>query len=34
MEQESFLKPIIAEELPEFDDDEFFLSITKAAELS
>lgn len=34
MEQESFLKPIRAEELPEFDDDEFCVSITKAAELS
>ena len=34
MEQESFFKPIRAEDLPEFDDDEFCVSITKAAELS
>jgi DNA-binding transcriptional MerR regulator len=34
MEQENLLKPIRVEELPEFDDNEFCVSITKAAELS
>jgi DNA-binding transcriptional MerR regulator len=34
MEQESFNKPIRVEELPDLDDDEFCVSITKAAELS
>src|SRR5712691_797238 len=34
MEQDSFIKPIKAEELPNLDDDEFCVSITKAAELS
>jgi len=34
MEQESFIKPIRVEELPELDDNEFCVSITKAAELS
>ena len=34
MEQESFIKPIRVEALPELDDDEFCVSITKAAELS
>ncbi len=34
MEQESFLKPIRVEELPELDDNEFCVSITKAADLS
>src|SRR5712691_9074344 len=34
MEQESLIKPIRAEELPELDDNEFYVSITKAAELS
>ncbi|MHB8597823.1 MAG: MerR family transcriptional regulator [Ktedonobacteraceae bacterium] len=34
MEKEGFLKPIRIEDLPELDDDEFCVSITKAAELS
>jgi len=34
MEQEGFIKPIRVEDLPEFDDNEFCVSITKAAELS
>ncbi len=34
MEKEGFFKPIKVEELPELDDDEFCVSITKAAELS
>jgi DNA-binding transcriptional MerR regulator len=34
LEQERFMKPIRAEELPTLDDDEFCVSITKAAELS
>src|SRR5712691_5055970 len=34
MEQESDIKPIRVEELPELDDNEFCVSITKAAELS
>src|SRR5437763_4535961 len=34
MEQESFIKPIRVEALPELDDDEFCVSITKASELS
>lgn len=34
MEQERIIKPIRAEELPTLDDDEFCVSITKAAELS
>ena len=34
MEQEGFIKPIRVEALPELDDDEFCVSITKAAELS
>jgi hypothetical protein len=31
MEQEGFIKPIRVEALPELDDDEFCVSITKAA---
>src|SRR5436305_14846863 len=34
MEQEGFIRPIRVEVLPELDDDEFCVSITKAAELS
>ncbi|HYU76827.1 MAG TPA: MerR family transcriptional regulator, partial [Ktedonobacteraceae bacterium] len=34
MKQESFIKPIKVEELPDLDDNEFCVSITKAAELS
>src|SRR5712691_3351805 len=34
MEQESLIKPIRVGELPELDDNEFCVSITKAAELS
>ncbi len=34
MEQEGFIRPIRVEALPELDDDEFCVSITKAAELS
>ena len=34
MDQEGFIRPIRVEELPKLDDDEFCVSITKAAELS